>query len=218
MDDEEISGLANIGLAKKKVGAWILSNIYTIIIAICSVLVLIFVPMIGSKADIGETIPTDPDEAFLYWTLKGMTVALNLAIFAAFRKQAKLNAKDNENFKEAERLLEKRKGGESKPMSPAQFGLKSWGTKGLTLTLSTAVTSVALTNIVLYYDWVSFVSCAVTIAIAIVFGLFTMGTEEYYWEHDFLRYAKTLKGEKDGFEEKQHELAEHPAAGSEEQG
>lgn len=195
MNDEEITGFATIGLAKKKFGKWLTNNLYSIVIAICTALVMVFVPMIGSKADIEEIIPTDPNEALLFWVLKGLTVALNLAIFAAFRQQARQNAKECESYKKACQMLEKTKEMDYKPMSPLKFGAKSWGTKGVTLALSTAVTSVALTNIIIYYNWVAAISCAVTILIAIVFGLFTMGSEQYYWEVDFLKYAESVKGE-----------------------
>lgn len=198
MEEEEVTGFASLGLAKKKIGKFLLDNLYSIVIAICTVLVLVFVPMIGSKADVDDIIPRDTNEAILFWVLKGLTVALNLAIFAAFRQQARLNAKDNASYKKACEMLEKHKSKDYKPMSPVKFGAKAWGTKGVTLALSTAVTSVALTNIIIYYDWVTAVSCVVTITIAIVFGLFTMGSEQYYWEVDFLKYAESVKGEENG--------------------
>lgn len=116
-------------------------------------------------------------------------MTLNLAIFAAFRREARVLVKDNENYKLANAILSHHQPKNYKPLSPAKFGLKQWGTKGLTLTLSTAVTSVALTNIIIYYDWVTAVSCLITIIIAVIFGLMNMSSEEIYWTEDYLRYA-----------------------------
>lgn len=167
------------GERSKAISAWILGHIYPIVIALASLLVLIFVPMIGSNASIESIIPTEPTEAFLYWTIKALTVALNLAIFAAFRAEAKVQIKDHPNFVLANQLLAKVTK-PTKPLSPRQFTAKQWITKGLTLALSTAVTSMALTNIVLYYDWVTAVSCLITIIIAVIFGLMNMSSEEVY--------------------------------------
>lgn len=196
MEEEESVGIRFAGM-KNAVSSWVVSNIYPIVIFIASVLVLVFVPMVGSTGEAGSAIPTDPDEAFLYWVLKGLTAALNMTIFAAFRRQAKVKSKESEGFKEAERILGKVKPKKAKYVSPAQFGLKQWGTKGVTLLLSTAVTSVALTNIVINYDWVSAIGCAVTILIAVLFGLMTLASEEYYWQVEYLKYAKSVEGEKD---------------------
>lgn len=195
---EEENGFIRFGKMRKKLSTWAASNIYPIVIFIASVLVLVFVPMIGSDADIGSMIPTEPSQAILYWVLKGMTVALNLTIFGAFRRQAKLSVKDNPNYIKANQILEKKKPKDYKPLSPVQFGFKQWGSKGGTLAISTAITTVALTNIVLYYDWITAVSCAVSIAIAIIFGLMTLSSEEYYWTHDYLLYAESIEEERNG--------------------
>lgn len=45
---------------------WLLGHIYPVVIFLASLLVLIFVPMIGSNASIESIIPTDPTQAFLF--------------------------------------------------------------------------------------------------------------------------------------------------------
>lgn len=79
--------------------------------------------MIGSNASIQSIIPTEPTEAFLYWTIKALTVALNLAIFAAFRAEAKVLIKDHPNYVLANQLLAKVTK-PTKPLSPHQFTAK----------------------------------------------------------------------------------------------
>lgn len=191
MENEESIWL-KLGKGKKATGEWVKRNVYPLVIGLASLLVLIFVPMIGSNASVDTIIPKEPTAQFLFWTLKALTVALNLAIFSAFRKQAKVDIKDNANYKEACNILSKNKPKDYKPLSPIQFGAKQWLTKGICLALSTAITTLALTNIILYYDWVTGVSCLVSIIIAIIFGLMNMASEEVYWTEDFLQYAKTL--------------------------
>lgn len=197
MDDESV--WLKIGKSNKNITQWIKHNVYPIVITLASLAVLIFVPMIGSDASVGSIIPTDPQEAFLFWTLKGLTVGLNLAIFSAFRKQAKQDVKDHPNYIEACELLSKNKPEEYKPLSPVQFSVKQWLTKGVCLALSTAITTIALTNIILYYDFITAISCVISIILAIIFGLMNMASEEIYWTEDFLQYARTLdlsKGKK----------------------
>lgn len=196
MDNYEDNFWLKAGKSKKQFGQWLRQNIYPIIIALASLLVLVFFPMIGSGAVIGTLIPTGT-AAILFWTLKGLTVALNLAIFSAFRAQAKQDISDHPNYIEARRLLAKHKPKGYKPLSPAQFGAKQWGIKGTTLALSTGVTTIALTNIILNYDWVTAVSCLITIIMAIIFGLLNMATEETYWTDDFLQYARMVDAERE---------------------
>lgn len=214
MDEQEEVFAVRFAERKNSLVSWLVNNIYPIVIFIASVLVLVIVPMIGSSAEGGSAIPTDPNEAILYWVLKALTAGLNMTIFAAFRRQAKVKSKDNDNFKKAEEILGKTKTKKQKYVSPAQFAMKQWGTKGLTLLLSTAVTSVALTNIVIYYDWVTAIGCAVTILIAILFGLMTLASEEYYWQVEYLRYAKSVEGEKNGNNHRQQDPSQHPGTGS----
>lgn len=140
------------GKAKKSFSSWLAQNVYPVIIAIASMLVLVFVPMIGTTAAIGTLIPTAPLAAFIFWTLKALTVGLNLAIFAAFRLQAKKAVKDNPSYIEANMILGKHKPSEYRPLSPGKFAAKQWSIKGTLLALSTGVTTLALTNIVLSYD------------------------------------------------------------------
>lgn len=212
-EQEEGFGIRFAGM-KNAFSSWLVNNIYPIVIFIASVLVLVIVPMIGSTGEAGSSIPTDPEQAFLYWVLKGMTAALNMTIFAAFRRQAKVKSKNSKGFLEAEAILGKTKTKKQRYVSPAKFAMKQWGTKGITLLISTGVTSVALTNIVIYYDWVTAIGCAVTILIAIIFGLMTLASEEYYWQVEYLRYAKSVEGEKNGNNHRQQDLSQHPGTGS----
>lgn len=197
MEEETYESVGvRVGKAKDSIVKWMVNNIYPIVIFIASLLVLVIVPMIGTQAEGGLAIPTEPEEAILYWTIKGLTAALNLTIFAAFRRQAKMKAKNSKGFQQAEEILGKVKQKKERYISPMEFSAKQWGTKGFTLLLSTALTSVALTNLVIYYDWVTAIACAVSIAIAVLFGLMTLASEEYYWEVEYLKYAKSVEGEK----------------------
>lgn len=46
-------------------------------------------------------------------------------------------------------------------------------------------------------------SCFITIVIAVIFGLMTLSSEEYYWTHEYLLYAKMKQKELDNSSNKE---------------
>lgn len=67
-------------------------------------------------------------------------------------QQAKLNARDNERFKKAQEILQKIQPKTYTPRSPARFLAQSYGTKGTSIFVSSALTTVALTQAILAFE------------------------------------------------------------------
>lgn len=95
-------------------------------------------------------------------------------------QQAKLNVRDDPKFKEAQRILQKIAPKNYNPRSPARFLTQSYGIKGTTIFLSSALTTVALTQAILAFDWISFLVYLFTVFMGLIFGVLSMKNAEAY--------------------------------------
>lgn len=166
------------------------ANIYYFIIGVLSLGVLIVFPFLRSEIAAGWGFPTTSAGWFLFWFEKISVTGINLAIFASFKNQGKLNIIEHPKYKEAQEMMNKVKCKAYKPLSPAKYQLKSYGKKGTTLIITTLASLVAITNMILKFDYLALISYAVTIVTAIVFGIFAMKSDELYWTTDYWFYAK----------------------------
>lgn len=95
--------------------------------------------------------------------------------------QAKINVKEHPNYLLGLEIMGKvQKSKNLKPRSPRKFFGKAWGTKGTTLFISTLASTVILTEALLRFDLVSFLTYIFTVFLATVFGYFQMRTTEDY--------------------------------------
>lgn len=164
-------------------------NLYYIIIVILSLAVLIVMPFLRSDLSAGLLFPTTPAGWFLFWFEKCSITAINLTIFTAFKKQAVINIKDNPQYIKAREILNKIKAKKYTPMSPAKYQAKSYGKKGTTLVISTMASLVAITNMLLRFDYLALISYCITILMAIIFGIFAMKNDEIYWTDEYYYWA-----------------------------
>lgn len=165
------------------------ANLYYVIIALLSIGVLIVMPFLHSDLSAGLLFPTTAAGWFLFWFEKLSITGINMTIFTAFKKQGKLNIKDNDKFLEAQKLMNKVKCKKYKPLSPVQYQAKTYGKKGTTLIITTMASLVAITNMLLKFDYLALISYAVTIIMAIIFGIFAMKQDELYWTSDYYYWA-----------------------------
>ena len=114
-------------------------------------------------------------------------------IFDAFIKQAKINIKDNKNFKEANEILENNKPKGYVPRSPKVFLGHLYRRKGTKVFTSSALAVVSLGQAILTFDFASFISYLLTIIMGCVFGFLTMKNNEVYWTSEYLDYARKVK-------------------------
>ena len=90
-------------------------------------------------------------------------------------EQAKINVKDNEQYKKANEILNRlKKKKDYKPRNPKKWESSQYRTKGITIFLSTAFSTIALTNAILKYDYVSLLTYLLVLIIGVIFGVLQM--------------------------------------------
>lgn len=173
----------------EKIKETLRNNLYYVIIAVLSLGVLVVFPFLRSDINAGWAFPTTKAGWFLFWFEKISVTGINLTIFTAFKKQGKLNIIEHPKYKEAVELMNKVKTKVYKPLSPAQYQLRSYGKKGTTLIITTMASLVAITRMLLKFDYLALISYAVTIVMGVIFGIFAMKSDEVYWTNDYYFYA-----------------------------
>ena len=164
-------------------------GMYYILVGVVSFISLVFLPMIGSTIGLGWNIP-DTTVGWIVWVGSKIIVAtLNVLIFHCFMCQAKLNVKDNENYKKAREILIDVKLKEVKPRSPRKWNAEQYGKKGVTIFITSSMTVVALTQAVLSFDYISMLTYLFTIIMGLICGILQMRTAEEYWTREYLEYA-----------------------------
>lgn len=175
------------------------------VIAIVSVIAVFGIPLLGSITAVGVALPA----TFIGWCIfifsKLSVVAINMMIFHSFMCQGKLNIKDHPKYLEACAILNRYGMGINgpDPKSPEVWLKEQYGTKGTFTAITTALSSLILTNAVLTFDWMAMIAYMITIVMGIVTGLFQQDAAEVYWTDQFWCYAK--KVEKEQEEKKQQE-------------
>ena len=168
-------------------------GMYYIIIAVISLISVVFLPMLGATLGLGWKLP-DTTAGWVVWGASRAIVAtINVLLFHSFMEQAKLNIKDNEHYKEAREILVKVKKKEHKPKSPAQWNAAQYGKKGTSIFLSSAMSVVAIGQAVLSYDWATALAYLFTLGMGIIFGIMQMKKAETYWTTEYYEYALMRK-------------------------
>lgn len=168
-------------------------GMYYIIIAVISLISVVFLPMVGTTLGLGWKLP-DTTAGWVVWGVSRAIVAtINVLLFHSFMEQAKLNIKDNEHYKEARDILVKVKKKERKPKSPAQWNAAQYGKKGTTIFLSSAMSVVAIGQAVLSYEWATALAYLFTLGMGIIFGIMQMKKAETYWTTEYYEYALMRK-------------------------
>lgn len=160
-----------------------------IIIGIVSLIALVFLPMLGSTVGLGWNIPNTTVGWIVWVAVKLIVATLNVLIFYCFMQQAKVNVKDNENYKRARDILINQKEKEVLPKSPNKWNSQQYIRKGTIIFLTTGLSTIALTQAILSFDYVSMLTYLFTIVMGLIFGVLQMKTAEEYWTDEYLQYA-----------------------------
>lgn len=168
---------------------------YYVIIGIASLFALIFLPMLGSEVGLGFDVPNTTVGWIVFATTKAIVAFLNVLIFHSFKMQAIVNVKDDENYRKANEILSRIKTKEYNPRSPVRYQSQSYMRKGTTIFFSTAAATIALTQAIMTFDYVTMFTYLFTIVMGIVFGIMTMFKDEEYWTHEYLDYANLKENE-----------------------
>lgn len=177
--------------------AWWNQYMYYGLIALISLITLFLVPMLGSEAGLEWQLPNTP-VGWIVWIVSNIcTSILNVLLFHGFIKQAKVNIQDDPNYLEANRLLQLHEiETVTLPLSPKVWHGKQYRKKGVTLFIFTLLGTIGLSQAILQFDGVKFLSQVITLAIGIIFGVLQMKTTEEYWTIEYLAYAKMRVEEK----------------------
>lgn len=173
-------------------------NAYYIVIGVISLLVMIFLPLIGSTISLDWNLP-DTEAGWIVFIICRLIVSgLNIVIFTSFVEQAKVNVANNENYKKANEILGKvKKNKEYKIVSPKEFFNGIYFKKGITIFITTLGALFAFSQAVFTYSWQDLVTYGFCVIIAIVFGIMTMIKVEIYLTTEYLLYAESTKENKD---------------------
>lgn len=163
--------------------------LYYFLIGIISLIALVFIPMLGTSVGLDWNVPNTAVGWIVWIVVKLIIAIINILIFHCFMCQAKLNVKDNENYKRAREILIQEQVKEVLPKSPHKWNVEQYGMKGITIFLTSALSTVALTQALLTFDWISMLACLFVIVMGLIFGILQMRTAEEYWTTEYLEYA-----------------------------
>lgn len=160
-----------------------------IIIGVVSLIALIFFPMIGSTVGLGWNTPTTVVGWIVWTVIKVLVAILNIIIFHCFMCQAKINIKDNAQYIEARKILKELENKNFVPMAPNKWVRRQYGFKGTSIGVLTAISTIALSQAILTFDWVAMLTYFFTVIMGIVFGVLQMKSAEEYWTEEYYEYA-----------------------------
>lgn len=175
-------------------------GLYYVIIAVVSVLCLVFLPMIGSEVGMNWDLPTTPVGWIIWIVIKLIVAAINVLLFHCFMEQAKLNVKDNPNYKMANEMLYKIAPKVYNPRSPKEWNKKEYSVKGVSIFITTMLSAVALTQAILSFDYMSMLTYLFTIIMGVIFGIVQMKKAEIYWTQEYYDFAVKFVEQHGGLE------------------
>ena len=160
------------------------------VVAISSLLVLMVAPALESAITGELTYPTTM-QGWIFWAIGRVAVTIiNLVIFTALDNQSEVNAKNNENYIKAKKLLTDNKIERKIALSPKQIKTKTYLKKIPFIILGSAASLVALSQIIFNYNLATLISYIFTVAMDIAFAIWHMIDKEVnYWSDEYLRYA-----------------------------
>lgn len=188
-----------------------------ILIALISIVSLTFLPMIGTTMGVEFHFPTTKWEWSLFITVRACASIVNVLIFHSFICQSKVNVKNEPKYKEAREILITTKKKARKPRSLAHFNAEEYGKKGTSLLVGTFFGTLVLTDAIINFSLVNFLTYVFTTTMAIVFGILEMKKYEEYYVTEYWEYAQMIKEENNDID-KQHAVEKSDRASSEKQG
>ena len=176
---------------------------YYIIIGITSLIALCFLPMIGTGVGLAWNVPNTFVGWVVWITTKATIAVINVLIFHCFMQQAKINVQKNEKYIEAVNILSINNWSkEYIPKDPKSWNKKQYRSKGLSIFLSTTASTIALTQALLTFEWISMLTYLFTFVMGLIFGVMQMKTAENYWTEEFWKYAKMVEKDMEVAKEK----------------
>jgi uncharacterized membrane protein len=173
-------------------------NLYYLLVGIVSLVSLLFLPALGTAMELGWSFPATAAGWLVFIVSKLIVAALNVIIFHSFVKQARLNIKNDANYREAITILAKYHEKEYRPRSLAEFNKQEYRSKLTTIAITSIISAFSLSQALLTFDWMSFLSYLFTIVMGIIWGILEMKKYEDFYTGEFLdnaRFIQRLKEE-----------------------
>lgn len=179
--------------AKLKQG--VRDNLWYGVIGLASLITLVIFPMIGSDLPLQLILPDTAIGWIIYIFTKLAVAGLNMFIFHSFMQQGKQNVSGYWKKLMADEILHKvKQQKEVVPLSPEEWQAREYRNKGISLGITSVLGCVILSQVVLSFDVIIFISYILTLAIGLIFGLLQLGKSEQFWSLDYFDYAVyTLK-------------------------
>lgn len=171
-----------------KVKQWM----YYFLIGVISFIALTFLPMLGTTVGLAWNIPNTVVGWIVWVVVKLIVSTLNVLIFHCFMLQAKVNVKEDPKYIEANNVLINAKLKDYIPRSPQQWNKEQYGKKAVSIFGITMLSTIALTQALLQYDWVSMLTYLFTIIMGLIFGILQMKNAEEYWTGEYWEYAQVV--------------------------
>ena len=192
--------------------------LYYVLIGALSFLSLVFLPMIGSTVKVGWVLPTTTIGWIIWVVVKLIVASMSVLIFHCFMLQAKLNVREDEKYKQANDILQRCSHREIKPRSPRKWNAEQYGRKGTTLFVSSILSTIALTQAILTYDYMAMLVYLFVIIMSVILGVIQMKKAEVYWTTEYYDYAIYIQKEQQLAEEeaeRNKEISENNDIGKE---
>lgn len=172
---------------------------YFIIIGLISLLTVVLPPLFMGclSSDIGLAFPKNAAGWILWSVLNVSTAVANICLLVLFKLQAKKNARNDPNFKRANEILNRLAGQKEVfiPRSPRRMDAGDYSRKVVCIVISTLTSSIVLTSLILSFDWMTLLSCLVSIIITLCISWVTMINNEIYWTEEYILYAELKEKE-----------------------
>lgn len=162
---------------------------YYVLIAVVSLIALIFLPMVGSELPLALMLPNTFAGWFVYVSTKLLVAAVNMMLFYCFMEQGRTNVKNHWHHVIANELLHRIRKLAAIPRSPEVWQRGEYKYKGTTIVITTLLSAIALGQAILSFDWVMFLTYFITLLMGLVFGLLQMKKAECYWAEEYYDYA-----------------------------
>lgn len=169
--------------------------LYYILVGVISLIMLIFIPMLGSSAGLQWVLPTTTAGWIVYVICKLCSAGFNISLFHCFNKQGKLNVLNDQQYLEARKIL-KETGDQcmvKKARSPHQYHKDIYGKKGLTIFIMTLLGTIGLSQAILTFDLKEFIVQLIALILGVIMGVLQMKDTESYWTEEYLEFAKDYR-------------------------
>lgn len=165
-------------------------NLWYGLIGVLSIVVLVVFPMIGSGLPLKLILP----DTFIGWVVyvfsKIAIAVINICIFHGFMEQGKLNVSGYWKKILADEILHRVKQlKQNTPMSPEDWLRREYRNKGISIAVTSVLSSLVLSQVILTFDFIVFISFLLTLVIGLVFGVVALFKSEHFWSMDYYDYA-----------------------------